>query len=200
MRYTAREGGEILKEKAVESLTNDLAAASAEVSLVRAFSAKQEFPSEWHQFLHPNVEASHHSLDLDLSEKRFPFQFRDRTIEIKSMHLFLKLKEEFEYEDAKPLSLLLKNPDRNRSYATPDAKNLDPGFKVASSLIENLPCIAAFKDKNEKPGTWSVEVPGFKKKDARGEIPKRLSHPKNSLALNPDAIDNLIVVCHYSVQ
>jgi Tc toxin complex TcA C-terminal TcB-binding domain len=52
IRYTAREGGETLKKPAVAALKAMLSDAS-KLPLVRLFSAKNEFPNEWHRFLNP---------------------------------------------------------------------------------------------------------------------------------------------------
>jgi hypothetical protein len=203
MRYTAREGGEVLKEEAIEEIRSLLIEAPAEISLIRAFSAKHEFPSEWHQFLHPNARADHHNLNLDLSQKRFPFQFCDKTIGIKSMHVFLQLNEEwkaqndFEYDDGEQLlSIVLKNSEGDRPYADPD-----PEFTVRGSLIENVPSVIAFREKDQSPGVWLIEIPGADDNtETRRGIPRELSlFPENPLRLNPNAIDDLIIVCYYSV-
>jgi hypothetical protein len=139
-----------------------------------------------------------------LSQKRFPFQFSDKTVEIRSMHVFLQLKEEwkaqhgFEYDDDDPLSMLLRNPQGDRPYA-----DADPEFRVRGSLIENVPSIVAFRENSQSPGEWLIEIPGVDITDddteTRRSLPENLSHPHKPLALNPDAIDDLIVVCYYSV-
>jgi hypothetical protein len=49
VRYTAREGGELLKAAAVQSLQNAINKAHT-VGSVRLFSARHEFPSEWAKF------------------------------------------------------------------------------------------------------------------------------------------------------
>lgn len=47
LNYTAREGGEILKEAAKGAVHNAIADAD-KAPLARLFSAKHEFPREWH--------------------------------------------------------------------------------------------------------------------------------------------------------
>ena len=45
--YTAREGGEILKKAVKQAVQNAIADAD-KAPLARLFSAKHEFPREWH--------------------------------------------------------------------------------------------------------------------------------------------------------
>ena len=49
LRYTARQGGNILRDRAVASLKEIVGQAGAS-GLARLFSLKHDFPSEWHQF------------------------------------------------------------------------------------------------------------------------------------------------------
>ena len=165
--------------------------------LIRAFSAKQEFGSEWHQFLHPNADATYHVLDLELTKKCFPFPFQTRVIEIREMQIFLKLNSDIEYSDAQ-LSLVLKRPDGTLPYSTPD-----PNFMVSGSPVKGLPYIKAFEEQIKNLGEWLIEVPGVNidnnGQETRKDIPEKLRHPDKPQMLNPNAIDDLIVVCHYSV-
>jgi hypothetical protein len=50
LRYTARPGGQPLKDGAIGHLEEQLQAAN-EAGLTRLFSLKHDFPSEWHQFM-----------------------------------------------------------------------------------------------------------------------------------------------------
>jgi len=89
LRYTARDGGETLKEAVKTYLNEAVAGGSTGMEFFRLFSAKQEFPNEWHRFLYTTS-----TLELDLSPDRFPYMFRDRNIQINRIDIFLKLKEE----------------------------------------------------------------------------------------------------------
>ena len=55
LRYTARHGGNILRDRAVSSLKAMVGQASAS-GLARLFSLKHDFPSEWHQFSSGNQD------------------------------------------------------------------------------------------------------------------------------------------------
>jgi hypothetical protein len=93
IKYTAREGGEILKNAARKAM-NDEIADSDSAPLMRMFSAKHEFPEDWYRFLHPaNLNAAGQSLALDLSRERFPYLFRGRTLMGSKIDLFLNFKD-----------------------------------------------------------------------------------------------------------
>jgi hypothetical protein len=65
MRYTAREGGELLRAGAVGNLKQLIADAAAAGSL-RLFAVRNEFPSEWAKLKNTSV------LTLDLRKEHFP--------------------------------------------------------------------------------------------------------------------------------
>jgi hypothetical protein len=68
MRYTARDGGATLREAATADLKKKL----KDVGLQRMFSARHEFPNQWHRFVQPSPEATR-TLTLPLSKNRFPY-------------------------------------------------------------------------------------------------------------------------------
>ncbi len=72
LRYTAREGGGLLRQAAMENLKSATGLASA--GGVRLFSIRHEFPSEWARF--KNASADDHDqfpLTLALQKNHYPF-------------------------------------------------------------------------------------------------------------------------------
>jgi hypothetical protein len=67
VRYTAREGGDLLRAAALRSLGAELDG----LPLRRAFSARGEFPSEWNAFLRP-ADGTDPVLGVELAERLFP--------------------------------------------------------------------------------------------------------------------------------
>lgn len=74
--YTARDGGEQFKAEVNDRLTarintwiDDLTTTGT--SLMRAFSLRQEFPTEYHRFLNPAEDATNHQILLTLESKHF---------------------------------------------------------------------------------------------------------------------------------
>jgi hypothetical protein len=89
VHYTAREGGERLREDAIAALREDRRAAPR----FRLFSARTDFADAWYEFLHPLAATPGQSLHLDLDPSRFPFRAQQGPIGITRLHLALVLTE-----------------------------------------------------------------------------------------------------------
>lgn len=78
LRYTAREGGTLLRNaamKQIDELIKDGQAAGS----VRLFSVRHEFPAEWHRFKTQTPPAGHrHELALTLRPEHYPFWAQGR--------------------------------------------------------------------------------------------------------------------------
>ncbi|HWP91824.1 MAG TPA: neuraminidase-like domain-containing protein [Thermodesulfobacteriota bacterium] len=185
LKYTAWEGGEILK-KAAKKAMQDAIADTDKAPLARLFSAKHEFPSEWHRFLHPADTATSQTLKLELTQERFPFQFRGKTIEISQIELFLKLKDGVNpengktyaeiYADGNPLTVSLTSPDST------DSKPLDS----IASFLNGIP--HAVMDVSRGLGIWVLTA-------QKADIEQLVT-----VLGKLDAIEDIIILCHYSVQ
>ena len=84
VRYTARQGGAQLGEKAVEHI-RDLVALANESGLALLFSLKHDFPSEWHQF---STSGSDPDFTATIKRDYFPYftQGKDVTIDAIELH------------------------------------------------------------------------------------------------------------------
>ncbi|WP_160717892.1 neuraminidase-like domain-containing protein [Chitinophaga solisilvae] len=74
-RYTARDGGVELRQYAAAELPeqlNQLALAASNTGLFRVLDIQQEFPDQWHQFLHP-AAGNDQVLKLDTLLQRLPY-------------------------------------------------------------------------------------------------------------------------------
>src|SRR5207247_3876725 len=74
VRYTAREGGGVLKQKATDKLQALIATAQA-LGSVRLFSVRHEFPSEWTRFKAAVIDQAHPTapLTVPLRAEHYPF-------------------------------------------------------------------------------------------------------------------------------
>jgi hypothetical protein len=145
--------------------------------------------------LHPKDKDEKQALQLNLTSERFPLLFKAREIVINSMQLFLKLKEGLVYDDEDTLKFNLKN--ENVTEVTPQE------FKVIGSLIKDLPYYAkSFENPHEIPGNWLMEV---NRAADSAQIPEKLrlkdkdGGEKNFFQLNPEAIEDIIIMVQYSV-
>ena len=206
LKYTAREGGDSLKGAAKEAMQATIAVAGT-TPLARLFSAKHEFPTDWHRFMHPADPAPGEDivqkLPLALTQERFPFQLRGRKLQVDKMHLFLKLKEEFTYkedgtakekftyDDDKPLALVLKE-DGN---ALPVSQFLKGG-----SPISDLPYAEPLKGQSGKLGQWPLEVKEDEVKKIDASLQQKVKiNGQDHVRLHPDAIEDVWIVCEYQV-
>jgi len=89
-RYTAREGGELLRTSATEYLSTLIENAKAAGS-PRLFSIRHEFPTEWAQFKAiSSAETSSFPLSIQLREAHYPFWSQGRLGDITSAELFAR--------------------------------------------------------------------------------------------------------------
>jgi hypothetical protein len=91
LRYTAREGGGLLRHGAVENLEASIEEAQA-VGSVRLFSLRHEFPSEWAKFESGQLGATTPvaGVTLDLREEHYPFWSQGRLEAVKRVDLYAK--------------------------------------------------------------------------------------------------------------
>ena len=96
LRYTARDGGEGLSSAATESAEKLLHEPSVDPTttrartLVRLFSLRHEFPSEWHPFVSSPPDAGGSTMTVDLATTRFPYFVQGRNILINKAMVFEK--------------------------------------------------------------------------------------------------------------
>jgi hypothetical protein len=187
LNYTAREGGSLLKEKAKAAMNQ--AISDEKAPLARFFSAKHEFPTPWHQFL--NSTGANATLTLNIDLERFPFQFRGKTITIQQVELFLPLKDGkkpgtnqtyTQIYTASPLTLSVTSATGTASgkvlNSSPSSLNGIPHV-----VIEGLEASAVpIEVKSGKAAAWSFTVDAAR------------------LKLVHEAIEDLFIVCHYSVS
>jgi hypothetical protein len=83
--YTSRDGGPALQAAATASIQSKLSKAMTAPGLVlmRGFSARRDFPTQWYQFLNP-TPGSTQQLVMDIT-RRFPFFTQGLTIKISSV-------------------------------------------------------------------------------------------------------------------
>jgi len=191
----ARDGGALLKKAASANIQTWIAD-QTEIPELRLFSAKHDFPNDWHRFLNPTDQTTDQVLNLGITQDRFPFLFRAKEIDFMKADIFLKLKPGFSYKDNTGKNLLFDLKKEGGSSFTGNE------LKVGGSPVENLPY--ATKLLQETPGAWTITVK---------EADLQTLHASNAALLqtvtinntqikrlNPAAIEDLVVVFHYAVN
>jgi hypothetical protein len=92
IRYTAREGGDLLRKKAIEHLNENITEVS--VGSVRLFSVRHEFPTDWAKFKAVKIagDVKTSELKLELRNEHYPFWSKERLTTVKRLDLLAKTK------------------------------------------------------------------------------------------------------------
>jgi hypothetical protein len=101
------------------------------------------------------------------------------------MHVFLKLKQGFGYDDRQPLVFDLKQEG--------GATHTGLQFMTAGSLVAGLPSAKPFDNAREEPGKWSIAV----KENGIASILG--AQTGGTASVYPDAIDDLWILVQYTV-
>jgi hypothetical protein len=179
VRYTAREGGGLLKQQATLAL-EEFIRSEDQQGLAQLFSLRHEFPTEWYRFLNPPAgAAAPRSLTLSLGKERFPFLFTNRDVTISAIEVFIKVKDDFaDTHNENTLKLTLA-----AGAVAPTAENAQPTDVLPLAPWNGL--LRAAKGFNDAPG-----IPGMWTLNAWLD---------NGDPLSPTALENVVVVSHYSV-
>jgi hypothetical protein len=194
LRYTAREGGELLRT-AAKSAFNQAIADADSAPLMRLVSSRHEFPNEWFRFLRPaDQNATRQTMTLDLSMDRFPFLFRGRSLTTSKVDVFLTFTDNHMndvYRSGQKLPLTLTRSGDAGTTAVLDSqlasfggtphRQIDLGFSPPTTLAV------------------SIEEDDVKKlaPELREQVPPTDS---GHTRLRADAIDDMLYVFHYSVS
>jgi hypothetical protein len=176
LRYTAREGGGLLRQRAVAEiaeLVDSFTQPDGQQGLARVFSLRQEFPTEWRRFLNPAASATAiQTLTMALTKERFPFLVQGRISAINSMKLLVKIKPEFSVshnDSTLKLSLQSGTAASNNPLTLSTWNGLLQADEISDGLLGNWTLTA-----------WLADDSGVKRR------------------LEPNAIQDILLVCSYT--
>ncbi|MBD2026806.1 insecticidal toxin protein [Leptolyngbya sp. FACHB-711] len=138
IRYTAREGGGLLRRGAIEQTTKLINSAEAAGS-VRLFSIRHEFPGEWAKFQNQEPsENQRYQLTLTLRPEHYPFWSQGRLNHVKQVDVLCRSTQK-----PIPASLTIADKlDKNDSDAKTDSLTKDSN--LGDLLIGRLSNIKSF--------------------------------------------------------
>jgi hypothetical protein len=99
LRYTARDGGDALRQKAASDVIRALNAfvyTTGQQGLGRLFSLRDDFPVVWDQFKNPPLANGDQAATVNLGKSRFPLLFQSRTLTMTKVIAFAKPAAGFE--------------------------------------------------------------------------------------------------------
>jgi hypothetical protein len=154
VRYTSREGGDLLKSGAIANLTNLIADAQT-VGSVRLFSVRHDFPSEWAKFRATTIGAATPTagLSVKLLPQHYPFWAQSflKPTSVKSVALFA---EPLPTDTAVTVNLYDK-PDKTGNN---DTLNRSPSFgNLLTGNLNKIALPAAVTDATHPPLTLYLD-------------------------------------------
>ncbi|HET8851151.1 MAG TPA: hypothetical protein VFN02_01380, partial [Ktedonobacteraceae bacterium] len=194
LNYTAREGGSQLSQAARQTRNNALA--GTQQMQLRLFSAKHEFFNEWYRFLNPTDTATSQAMPLALSIERFPFLFRGKQLTIHAMQMFLKLNDAFAsnyYGKGQPLAFSLAQAGSTTPFTA--------GFKLEGSPVAGIAYAEPLNGQTGSIGSWTVTLQNTDIAKLDSALQQVVTvNGQTYTHLNPNAIEDLWIVCQYSLK
>ncbi len=179
LRYTAREGGGALREAALQNLTdamNAMVTGDNAPGLAQTVSARHEFPTEFHRFLHPSAHTDPQTLALDLTTGHFPYLFKNRDIVVESAAIVVQMADAFADASGSGTTFTLAFPGGEAA--------VDLGTAAAMGNLR----MVALDDLSSAPGEWTLTMSGV-----GGDLADEAGH------LNAGAVEDIIVVVRFTV-
>ncbi len=179
LRYTAREGGELLRQQATSELTaalNSFTQSDGGQRLLRAFSLRHEFPTQWQRFLRPPAVAAagqggaDQTLTVSLTRDLFPFQFQGRIDAIDAIEIYVKVNSDFAQSHNDATLKLSLEAGRQASAAAMAVETVAGLLRTAKSPAGAL-------------GDWTLTA---------------WLDGSPHVHVDPEAIDDVLLVCRYS--
>ena len=175
LNYTAREGGDLLKSKAVEEFNkkiNDLALAENRRGLFRVFDLKREYSDKWYKFLHRANPADDQEFVLDDLPDRLPYFTRSfPTKKVRKIEVVALMKDASNYKvmlsplGDTPADLLSLSPD--------------PTYQGLHRVLKDL------TGSEISLGTWTFKI--------------KLEGVTDFKSLPADAIQELFFIINYTI-
>jgi hypothetical protein len=213
LRYTSRDGGDALRSFAQNSKNALLPTRPAQVTgsappsvaakqteVQRMFSLKHEYPTEWYKFLNPDATATTQSMTIGLGNDRFPFQYRGMKINISQVELVMLCSSpalQTAYLSGTPLMLQLGPPSTpsNVTLSNTVILNGAPYGSTAQSPAAPAPTTAG------APPSWTLSASGAAIQTMSPQFLNQVSSGGSTYThLSPTAIDDILMLCHYSAQ
>lgn len=174
VRYTSREGGAVLRTQAeveLQAALNEFIRVEGKRGLAQMFSLRHDFPTEWSRFI--NAPAGElQSLTAAITKERFPFLFQGRPITIKAMEVIVKVHPDFDDDhNDQTMKITLAAGTTAPGRGSTDVVDLDPWHEL----------FRGSKTFNHSPGPFTMNA----WRNAEDQ-------------LNPNAIQDIVIVCRYT--
>lgn len=185
IHYTARDGGDILRDQVNTELRQLINAIASNTGLTCLLSARHDFPEAWNQFLYPPESQDHQELALSIDSSRLPFLPQGKTVEIDSIVLVLVLENAVEYLGGSDLVLPLTSP----------GDTLVDVVMAKSSNFGKLPT-GIYPAGPQSPGVWTIDLTAASLANVH---PAVLETGGTHTRLHPAKVRDLLALVHYKL-
>lgn len=103
VKYAAREDAGEFKNGAIRHLREHFSGQATTTSSFRMFNLRQEFPSQWHRFLHPADTATGNVFELEVSPSLFRTLDREKTLNVNKIWILARCADAGAYQVAATL-------------------------------------------------------------------------------------------------
>jgi hypothetical protein len=185
MSYTAREDAGLFKKSAVKYLHDFLENVNGltEQPLVRMFSMKHDFSTEWYRFLHPLVLGGDQILNVTLKPDNFPYFVHDRDLVISQIDVLVSSSKKGDYQ---------------MIFSATDSTNT-----LQSSAQLGMPENAKFGNMQKGTVPDSTGTLNLGDMNIYAPLSLKIKHSSQAgfagLGTNPDELSDVFVVFHYAL-
>jgi len=200
IRFTAREGGETLRDAATKKLIDALKVMEVErgrAGLGRGFSGRHEFPNAWQAFAHmPDGQPGNNVLTLPVTADRFPAFTNGRLVKITRVLVALLPAPEVTYDDSDPVSLALTPPTGTAQTLTLKAQPTRAGGLPMGEITLSTPVsVASQRPGDQDPVPWKLELT---------HVPANLARTvelngADISRLDASKVNDVAVLCAYTI-
>jgi len=222
LKYTSRDGGATLRAAArgaalmppgstVAASPASPTPAPAQQTLARMFSLRHEFPSSWNAFLHPPDAVPDQTMTINLTQERFPFQYRGKKIQIYEVDVFLKFRDIYDTTkyttNGTPLGDYAAGTPLTLNLAPPGAVAAAMQLHSTAALLSGVPAGSVPQPPPTVPppapvvgglGSWTLVAKGTDIANIAASLRTQVTVGttiNNRLAA--EAIEDLFLVCRY---
>ena len=163
IKYTAREDAGPFKNEAIGHLRKYFEKDGAVPSL-RLFNLRQEFPTQWHRFLHPTSAADGNVLELEMAPRLFSIRDQGKTLKVNTIWFLARCADSRSYDVVMTPPLPAPPPSGSNKISLPKLSNyggLHVGqINVATLGIEVVPAVQPIKWqlKMTRPGGENLQI------------------------------------------
>jgi hypothetical protein len=195
LQYTARDGGDSLRDKANQAVTAEIYSAALDLShkgLYRFVSMRQEFGTAWYKFLNPG-SGQDQKLILDFAPDRFPFFTNGLDITITSIDFIAKLPGNY---------ALFVTPPGASSFLTPSkyTAGQDPIILQADPALNGLHTFNLFQTSDPALSPIDLGTVNAPKPSLTWTIQIRKAGLQDFRSLTASEIDDLMLVIQYQLK